>query len=67
MTERVSAYDIQNNPTRAWNVFADEISHLHNDLDIMRNNKDRVGSMPNDVFSRLRDLWTIIGMTLVRK
>ena len=62
MTERVSAYDLEHDPARAWNVFADEISHLHNDLDIMRNNKNRIGPMPNDIKQRLRNLWFAIGL-----
>ena len=56
MTERVSAYDLEHNPTKAWNTFATEVDHLYIDLEIMLYNQDRVGVIPHDIIRRLQSL-----------
>ena len=64
MSERVSSYDIYNNPTKAWNTFADSIGHLQNDLFIMKANVETLGEMPKDIQKRLQALRDTISRVL---
>lgn len=62
--DRVSSYDISNNPTRAWNTLSDQIKHLENDLFIMTVNKNKVGEIPQDIQASLYSLQIAIKRAL---
>lgn len=66
MEERVSDnyYNIINYPEKAWNTFSNQISHLQNDLFIVRANNKTLGEIPTDIIQRLETLKNAIEKAL---
>ena len=56
MFERITAYDMHNDPKSAWNTFSDEIKALHNDMYMMCRNNTMVGEIPEDIKASLLSL-----------
>lgn len=58
MEERISDnyYNIIHCPEKAWNTFSNQISHLQNDLFIVKANTGTLGAMPADILRRLETL-----------
>lgn len=54
--DRVQSYDLEHNPTKAWNTLSDMIKHLQIDLYIIRVNEQKVGTIPQDIQQELRSL-----------